>query len=573
MKMIQTHEAIGHTKLLRVLYVEDEYEIRESMVKILEMLYERVFVAADGEEGLNAFLRNCDEIDLVIADITMPKMDGLEMIEAIRSHIPETHAIIITAHNEPEYFIKAINIGIDNFIVKPIEMQQMMSVLSKSAKSIKINKEHRNYANYLEKMLEQKKEQLEQSYMYDALTGCLKKERLDMMTQTYPEHTVILCNIDNFDSINSTYGYEIGDRLLSMFAGYLREHLGDNHTLYRVASDEFVILCTLSADRTVCPVESLYQGIQSYIFNIDDILISLTCTIGVASSPNALVKAHAAMKEARQIGKNRYHIFRDDSDFIARQRNNIEWMRKIRLALNEDRIVPYFQPIIDNTTGQIVKYEALARIIDNNKAIIPRHFIEPAKLVGLLPKITQVIMEKSYAVFSQRSEPFSINITEEDLQNRHFPSMLMDLGNKYGIGPERVTLEILENISANGTNESIRRLHELSELGYTIAIDDFGSDKSNFYRIHSIHVDIIKIDGAYIQDIDHNRTSELIVKTIVSLAQALGIPTVAEFVSSEAIYTKVKAMGINYSQGFYFGKPELIPQINTIESIGRETES
>jgi diguanylate cyclase (GGDEF)-like protein len=560
MKMIKTHEAIGQTKMLTVLYVEDEYEIRESMVKILEMLYAHVFVAVDGVDGLKIYHRNRDTIDLVIADITMPNMDGLEMIEEIRRDKSDIHAIIITAHNEPEYFIKAINTGIDNFIVKPIEMQQMMNVLSKSAKSVKISKEHKNYANYLEMMLVQKKEELEQSYMFDSLTGCFKKEKLDQMSQTHPEHTLILCNIDNFDSINSTYGYEIGDRILFMFAEYLRAHIKSNDTLYRVASDEFVIFCSISTDELICPVESLYQGIQSYIFNVDDILISLTCTIGIASSPNALVKAHAAMKEARQIGKNRYHVFRDDSDFIARQKNNIEWMRKIRLALNEDRIVPYFQPIIDNATEQIVKYEALARIIENNKAITPKHFIEPAKLVGLLPSITQVIVEKSYSTFAKRPESFSINITEEDLQNRDFPSMMTQLGEKYGIEPSRVTLEILENISANGTDESIKQLHELSQMGYTIAIDDFGSDKSNFYRIHSMHVDIIKIDAAYIKDIDRNKTSELIVKTIVSLAQAMGIPTVAEYVSSESIYRKVKAMGINYSQGYYFGKPMPMPE-------------
>ena len=129
------------------------------------------------------------------------------------------------------------------------------------------------------------------------------------------------------------------------------------------------------------------------------------------------------------------------------------------------------------------------------------------------------------------------------------------LSEKYAIEPNRVTLEILENISANGTNESIKQLQKFSQMGYLIAIDDFGSDKSNFYRIHSMHVDIIKIDSAYIKDIDCNKTSEMIVKTIISLAQAMGIPTVAEFVYSKAIFEKVKSMGIDYSQGYYFGEP------------------
>lgn len=556
MNTIKTLETKKHTENLSVLYVEDEYEIREKMLKILNILYAHVYVATDGLEGLKIFQKNRSVIDLVIADISMPKMDGIEMIEAMHEEVSDLHVIIITAHNEPEYFVQAINAGIDNFIIKPIEMQPLMNVLAKSAKTIMMKYENKKYANHLELMLEEKKEELEHSYMFDSLTGCLKKEKLDQIVKEVPQHTLILCNIDNFDSINSTYGYPIGDRLLFMFAEYLRSHLHEGETLYRVASDEFVIFRpTSTIEETIRPIEILYQGIQSYYFDIEDISVNLTCTCGIASSPNALVKAHAAMKEARKIGKNRYHIFREDSDFIHQQKNNIEWMRKIRLALNENRLVPYFQPIIDNTTQKIVKYEALARIIENGEAVIPYYFIEPAKLVGLLPKITEAMLEQCFEIFSRIEGSFSVNITEDDLQNSDLSVLLDTLAQRYNIDPSRVTLEVLENISVFASHEALNQLKHLSGLGYSIAIDDFGSDKSNFYRIHSMQVDLIKIDGAYIQDIDSNEASELIVKTIVSLAQSMGIQTVAEYVSSESIYNKVKDIGVNYSQGYYFGEP------------------
>jgi diguanylate cyclase (GGDEF)-like protein len=311
MEKFKMNDIKKHTETLNVLYVEDEFDIREKMTKILEMLYANVLVAVDGVDGLERYRQHRNVIDLIIADITMPNMDGLEMIDEIRKIDPDVYAIIITAHNEPDYFVDAINTGIDNFIVKPVEMQQLMNVLVKSAKTVKVKKENRQYSQYLETMLEEQKDELERSYMYDALTGCYKKEKLDAMIQNDPDHTLILLNIDNFDSINSTYGYEIGDRVLFMFAEYLRRFLSQNqkNTLYRVASDEFVILCSSSMNnQSVCPVDTLYHGIQGYVFNVDDIAISLTCTIGIASSPNALVKAHAAMKEARLIGKNRYNI-------------------------------------------------------------------------------------------------------------------------------------------------------------------------------------------------------------------------------------------------------------------------
>jgi EAL domain-containing protein (putative c-di-GMP-specific phosphodiesterase class I) len=233
-------------------------------------------------------------------------------------------------------------------------------------------------------------------------------------------------------------------------------------------------------------------------------------------------------------------------------------MLKVREALTNNAIVPYYQPIIDNKTMKIVKYECLARLVDFNSIIAPYYFIEPARLAGLLPKITETMFVKAFKYFQNKSHGFSLNITEDDLRANYLPSFLKHLANEYTIDPSMVTLEILENISAYGSQQALEQLLELKDAGFKLALDDFGSEKSNFCRLQQMNVDYIKIDGSFIKDINTNKNNLDICKTIVHLAQSIKCEVIAEFVHSKDVFETVKNIGIPYSQGYYFGEPKSI---------------
>ncbi len=270
-----------------------------------------------------------------------------------------------------------------------------------------------------------------------------------------------------------------------------------------------------------------------------------------------LRNAHIAMKEVRQIGKNHYFLYdKNESILEESHKNNIEWSKKVKKAVKERSIIPYFQPIVDNKSREIVKYECLARMIDLEDVIVPSYFIEPAILIGMISEITKIMIDKIFAFFSNNKQSFSINITEDDFLENYLVEFLMEKAKEYDIQYNRVTLEILENISDKRSQMILDQIEELQKTGFKISIDDFGSEKSNFQRLHKLNVDFIKIDGRYIRDIDTNRNSEKIVKSIVAFAHSIEAKVISEFVHSEAVFEKVKELGVDYSQGYLFGPPK-----------------
>lgn len=228
----------------------------------------------------------------------------------------------------------------------------------------------------------------------------------------------------------------------------------------------------------------------------------------------------------------------------------------LKKALEDDAISPYFQPIVNLKTNSIEKYECLARMSHENEIISPAFFLKPAKVSGILPELTRVIIEKSFKVMQNSELEFSINITDDDLKENYLMEFLKNMCSKYNIVPQRVTLEVLENISSYDTKEAIEQLESLKKAGHKISIDDFGAESSNFARVQRLNVDYIKIDGSFIKDIVEDENSLNIVKTIIYYAKRSNIKVIAEFVHSKTVLDILKVLDIDYVQGYYLGKPK-----------------
>ncbi len=545
-----------------ILYVEDDVDARTQVLDILEMIFKEVFVAGDGVEGLDLFKKHSSKVDLVLTDVQMPNMDGLKMTEAIKEIDSSKHILILSAHNDIAYFSKAIDIGVDGFIIKPIVAKKLFTSLKKAIYLINSQKLERSYHDEIERRLIERSLELENSLVTDDITGLHNKTKLSIDLLSNTHCAILLINLDNFDHINSTYGYDFGDKLLKEIALFLRsikEVVGV--PLYRLASDEMVFLfLESSADHIEKFAGSINKKLDSHVFDIEDVDVRVTCTIGIAEGKGrqVLVDAHIAMKEIREIGKNRYHTYSTTSKLQVKQKSNIEWFKKVRYALENNLVTPYYQPIIDNKTNKIHKYEALARIVDMNRIITPNYFIDPARLVGMLPNITKVMIRKSFEELKDRDVEFSLNITENDLKEGYLIEYLQKELVNSNINPNRVVLEILENISAQGSKDALEQLKELKSMGFKLAIDDFGSERSNFYRLQELNVDFIKIDGSFIKDINTNKNCYQIAKTITTMAKNLGAKVIAEFVCDKSVYERVLELDIDYSQGYYFGKPALL---------------
>ena len=428
-----------------------------------------------------------------------------------------------------------------------------------------IYNEHNNTYNYLAifsdlSELKLARQQLLSNFFHDSLTGLYNKIKLEQLVQSSEQQTLILFNVNNFSYINAAYGFSIGDDLLKKIASIFQKDFGYEYT-FRINSDEFAVLF----DRVV-DVENIVSHIQEYFYRtklkLEEITLNISFSYGASISDKNLLRNTAiALKKAKNSGKNTLHIFNKDDINNEHRQSFVDSNNLLYNALNEDRVIPYYQGIRDNTTGEISKFEVLARIKNGDEILLPINFIEHAKLSGLSTEITKIIIDKSFKEMSQNNYIFSVNITEDDLTKNYLLAYLEEKCTQYSIVPERIILEVLEGVSISGRVNHIQQLATLKANNYAIAIDDFGSEYSNFERVLDLEIDYLKIDAKYIHDIDTNKKSFEIARAIAYFAKNANIPCIAEFVHKESIQNIILDLEIDFSQGFYFSKPSKRPLI------------
>jgi len=370
-----------------------------------------------------------------------------------------------------------------------------------------------------------------------------------------------LFNIDNFSNINQAYGYETGTKVLQQFVRYLNIAKPFCSKIFSFFSDKFVLVDEreLSQEEIIRIVESILSFFsQSDLIITEDIEFRISLSIGVSTAKGLIniSQAEIAIKELRESRRNHYMIFNPHSDFVQKEKENIHWIMKIKEAVAEENIIAYFQPIINNNTSKVEKYECLARLKDDETIVAPFFFLKAAKVTGSLPYVTKALISQSFKKFSEYKYEFSINITGEDLVEDYLEDFLLKNVHKYNIDPSRVVLELLEDITSLDKGTTLKQLDALRKHGFQIAIDDFGAENSNMSRLLEIHPDYLKIDGAFIKNIVSDEKSQIIVDAIVSICKRSGIKIIAEYVHSKEVYEKVKSLQIEYSQGFYFSEPK-----------------
>ena len=407
-----------------------------------------------------------------------------------------------------------------------------------------------------EKKLQKSENKIGHMIYHDSLTNLGNKLSLETFLSSSVPKTLILLNINNFSYINTAYGFDVGDKLLQQVANILQKNF-QTETISRLNADEFALLFDgkINIEKMILDIKEHFYLEEIYI---DTIRLHISFSYGIAFGSKYLLRNSAlALKRAKERGKNNYYIYNQAESSMNSEKREafIKANNMLHVALQRDEVVPFFQGIYNNKTNEIVKFEALVRIVQGNTIISPCEFLESAKLSGLLPEITKTMIVKTFEIMQSNSYIFSINITEEDLTQNYLFDFLEEQCLYYKIKQERIILEILEGISSNGKKNHLRQLTNLKEKGYSIAIDDFGTQYSNFERVLDLEIDYLKIDAKYIKNIDTNKKSYEIVSAIIFFAKNANIPCVAEFVHNEEVQKVVKELEIDYSQGFYFSEP------------------
>ncbi len=563
-------DLIIYTKEMKLLYVENNKSIREQTYKLFSGFFDDITIAIDGEDGLTKFKNST--FDIVITDISMPKMNGIDMLKSIRKINQSISCVIMSAHNETNYFIEAIKFGIDGYILKPLDMDLFGQILKRISKLSKLKQENKYYMKTLEKLVSEKTKELEDKLYYDDLTGLQNRYSLIEEISICKENcmpVVIMLDIDSLKTYNELYGIETGNDILIQCSKCLQDLVrGSEFKVYRLTSDEFVLfnkvkyIDTVAYEKIVYSIFDFFSKNKLFLKSIYE-SIEISLTIGMAfCNNNAIAKANSALYEAKKDEK-RFVIYTEKNDVRKQLKNTLYWKNEIKNALKNDNIIPYFQPIVDRNQ-KVVKYESLMRLrqydeYGKQKIIPPFVFLEISLQTKQYDDLSYTMLEKTILNAIDKNISFSINLDYRDIYNKKLIKMLKENIRKFYNSSKnnshKITLEILENHEIKDYDSFTKQLLEFQELGALIAIDDFGTGYSNLSHIMGISPHYVKIDGSLIKNIVTNQKSRKIVQGLVQLAKNLGIKTIAEFVADKSIFDVVYDLGIDEFQGYYFSEP------------------
>ncbi len=425
---------------------------------------------------------------------------------------------------------------------------------------IKTTGDELNYlTKELEKKVEEKTLEIKNNYYLDQLTGLFNRNKLLKDIESSNVNKIALIDIKSFTDINDFYGNSIGDIVLNQFGKFTNQFSKINNFIpYRIGSDVFAVLAKVEIDNElfIDQMRKFQKSIRGYCFTIKEYDLSLDATISIVLNEDKLLeKADINLNYAKKADIL-FQVYNNELGLIEKIEKNLLWVDKIRKAIITDKIIPYFQPIINNRTNKIEKYEALMRMIDEKGNIItPFMFLDIAKKAGLYNELTKIMINKTFKVFMNNDYEFSLNLLVSDIKNQDIRKLIIEKLENKKIA-SRVVFEIVESEGIEKFDEIIEFINEVKQYGAKVAIDDFGTGYSNFAYLMKLNVDYIKIDGSIIRNIYEDKMSEMVAESIVNFSSKLGINTIAEFVHNQSVHNKINELGINFSQGYYFSKPE-----------------
>ncbi len=553
-------------KELRVLYVEDDSDISEEILYFLQNRVQELYFAEDGLEALKLFKKH--KPDLIITDIQMPHLDGLAMAEKIREIDTDVAIVITSAYSDNNFLARSIDLTISGYLTKPINLKKLIQTAEKVCEPLLLKREIENKNRELLKinenldaLVKEKTKTLEHMYRHESVTDLYNITKLKESLEKEKYAYLTLLDISNFSVLNKQYGKEFADKVLKKTARVLETHVTKELVLFKAESDRFVFLVKNLEESFVisfCKQIIAFFDKTTLMIDINPIVVNFNIGISqILPGRFAMIDAEYALDKSKESGSRFFSFYSDEDTSYKEAKETIQWLNVTKDMIEHDKIEPYYQPMLDLKIDKITKYEVLARGSHKGKIVTPAHFLSSAERLGLTSAITRMMINKSFAFFRSYEYDFSINITQRDLLGDYLPEFLAIKLKQYNIDPSRVTFEVLESVTNVSVNHNILgKLLHLKQMGFKIAVDDFGVESSNFSRLSEMDFDFIKIDGQFIRNLLRSEKDITIVRSIVNLAKTLGIDTVAEYVENKEICRIIKECGVDSAQGYLIGRPQ-----------------
>lgn len=534
----------------KILIVEDNLINREVLGSILSPVYE-VLKAENGEEGLAVLKEQKTGLSLILLDIVMPVMDGYGFLSRVKADaaLALIPVVVTTQGSSEADEVAALSHGAADFVSKPYRPE---IILHRVANIINL-RETAAMVNELQ---------------YDRLTGLFSKEyfyrcvRDQLDAAPGKTYDIICSNIENFKLINDIFGIPDGDCLLRGIAMLYRELVGGKGVYGRIGADHFA-----------CLVERGFLYANEWFADIIRRVNALSCAKNIRVKwgifpvedktvpaeqmcDRALLAAHSIKG---QYGK--YFAYYDDTlrkELLQEQTITDE----MAAALADGQFEIYLQPKYRLTDDSLAGAEALVRWQHPERGLLsPATFIPLFERNGFITRLDQFVWNKAAAVLREmdgkgyRPLPISVNVSRADIYNADLSEILQHIVEKYGLDPSRLPLEITESAYTETPAQIIETVRNLKELGFLIEMDDFGSGYSSLNMLNQLPLDILKLDMKFIQNETAKPEKKGILRYIMDIARAMELRVVAEGVETEEQLRRLRSVGCDYVQGYYFAKP------------------
>lgn len=407
---------------------------------------------------------------------------------------------------------------------------------------------------------------------------------------TGPLPFLLVIDLDEFKLVNDSCGHGAGDQLLRDIGTLMRARLGTEALISRLGGDEFAaLICADSLERARAVARAVLVDIDEFRFYRGQQVYRVRASAGMAEiglghgELNAidlsLANADAACYLAKELGRNRLHVFSSGDDEIARKRRDMSWAQEIRRAIEQNRFVLMGQRISatgDAGTGE-VELEVLLRMLDADGSLVPPGaFLPAAERFGLMRDIDRHVIQSAIGLLANARDTeagqtrLSINLSAASLQDETLIDSLSRWLAESGVAGTQLCFEITETAAIGNISVASQTMAGLRELGCRLALDDVGSGFNSFSYLRSLDVDRLKIDGSFVKSIANGAVDRIMVDSLYRIAQAVGIETVAEMVENPQLIAEVRAIGIEFMQGYAIHRPEPLRGLLGIDEPRRD---
>ncbi|MBI2821003.1 MAG: EAL domain-containing protein [Acidobacteria bacterium] len=433
------------------------------------------------------------------------------------------------------------------------------------------------------KVREQFEAQLTHLANHDPLTGLFNRRRFEEElgyhlgeARRYGTHGALLwMDLDGFKHVNDSFGHQVGDQLLVSLATILQRQVRETDIVARLGGDEFVILSPkINAEQAEALCQKVVQKLRHHSVVLNDQPVGASVSMGVALYPDhglasdtLLAHADLALYRAKEEGRNCFVFFTPERDSLESVARQVKQEQQIREALSSRLFLRYLQPIVDLQDNDIFGYEFLLRLkLDDDRVLTPGAFLAVAERYGLIRDLDRWVLRQAVRMIASlegslpqvgsRTPCVGINLSAKALADDDLLETIQSELRKAGVDPARLIIEITESAAIANVEQAHAFIESLKNLGCRFALDDFGVGFSSLYHLKNLRVDYLKIDGHFISNLSENPADQELVRAIVHMAHGLGIRVVAEQVEDEGILQHLRALGVDYVQGNFLGRPE-----------------